>query len=96
MIATYHEKRRRGGLYLWQRTLRRRAGVDQNSKAERQVDLARKIGDLLPIAVLEVGDVFFFEACEQTPIAVLRGKENVHDLGIDLDDLVLVLDRRRW
>src|SRR6185369_14289645 len=81
-------------LFLRQRALLRGAGVDQDRKAERQIDLTRKRADLLLGAVLKGLDLVGLEISTQAAVLALGRKKHVVRLGLDPQDLFVLVGRR--
>ena len=79
----------RGRLLFGQSALLREADINKDGQAERKVDLTRERHYLLWLTVFEKLHVPLPEIGKQPAISILGGKENVDDLGIDLNDLVV-------
>src|SRR5262249_53008506 len=85
------QKRTRSFFLVRQRSFFRRARVDQNCERQRQIDVLLKSEDLLRLSVFEYANVLRFQVADESFVFVSRGKKDVREIGVKLDDFIGVL-----
>ena len=64
------------------------AGVDQDRKRQRQIDVGLESEDILFLTVFKHADVFRFQVADEPFVLIGSGKEDVGEIGFNLDHFV--------